>query len=305
MRKLLLSILVVFSLFVSAVSAYKSGDQIENIGATIPSDSTTIRFVMPQGEYPSGTKIALYAQTNVLCLSPGVDYVEPTPDKNPYKLLAEYKLTENDIAALANGETEFTTTLKFDPECGAIQARLVGTEEKVPSNLVEEDRPQGGSEDSTGKELTAYTHGSILDVNYTASAGVLTFTVPQGSYVQGDYVVVAKDGKAIASLTIFEDIMKALVEGDYTSKIIVDGIDANDVISFFISNVSYNEGEEIDPAIGLPKTGDDPVVDDPNTGDDEGGLSPLVVGVGVFAVVLGVGFGYMFYDEKRKKAAAK
>lgn len=302
MRKLLLSMLVVFSLFVGNVSAYKSGDQIENIGATIPSDSTTIRFVMPQGEYPTGTKITLYAQTNVLCLSPGVDYVEPTPDKNPYKLLAEYKLTDSDIAALASGDSEFTTTLKFDPECGAIQARLVGTEEKVPGNLVEEDRPQGGSEDSTGKELTAYTHGSILDVDYTASAGVLTFTVPQGSYVQGDYVVVAKDGKAIASLTIFENIMKALVEGDYTSKILVDEIKENDVVSFFVSNIGYNEGEEIDASIELPSQGNNPSVSDPNEKDDNG-PSPLVVGIGVFVVVLAAGFGYMMYDEKRKKAA--
>lgn len=302
MRKLLLSMLVVFSLFVGNVSAYKSGDQIENIGATIPSDSTTIRFVMPQGEYPTGTKITLYAQTNVLCLSPGVDYVEPTPDKNPYKLLAEYKLTDSDIAALASGDSEFTTTLKFDPECGAIQARLVGTEEKVPGNLVEEDRPQGSSEDSTGKELTAYTHGSILDVDYTASAGVLTFTVPQGSYVQGDYVVVAKDGKAIASLTIFEDIMKALVEGDYTSKILVDEIKENDVVSFFVSNIGYNEGEEIDASIELPSQGNNPSVSDPNEKDDNG-PSPLVVGIGVFVVVLAAGFGYMMYDEKRKKAA--
>lgn len=302
MRKLLLSMLVVFSLFVGNVSAYKSGDQIENIGATIPSDSTTIRFVMPQGEYPTGTKITLYAQTNVLCLSPGVDYVEPTPDKNPYKLLAEYKLTDSDIAALASGDSEFTTTLKFDPECGAIQARLVGTEEKVPGNLVEEDRPQGSSEDSTGKELTAYTHGSILDVDYTASAGVLTFTVPQGSYVQGDYVVVAKDGKAIASLTIFENIMKALVEGDYTSKILVDEIKENDVVSFFVSNIGYNEGEEIDASIELPSQGNNPSVSDPNEKDDNG-PSPLVVGIGVFVVVLAAGFGYMMYDEKRKKAA--
>ena len=302
MKKLLLALLLAF-VAISPVFAYTNGDKIEEITATVPSDGTTIRFTLPQGEYPSGSKVTLYAQTNVLCMSPGVDYVEPTPDKNPYKLLAEYKFTDNDIASLKNGETEFTTTLKFDPECGAIIGKIVGGDEKVNSSLAEDNRPQGSTESSDGKQLTVYGSGMKLNSKYSVSNGVLTFTVPQGSYTLGDFVVISKGDVAVTSLSITKDIMDKLVDGAYTSKVLVEEVTAEDELTFFISSVMYEKGEDVngDDLVEVepnPET-NPPVVNDPS---DEKESNPLLVGVGVFVLVLAVGFGYMYLEEQKKKS---
>lgn len=284
-----------------SVSAFSIGDKITDIGATVPSDGTVIRFTLPQGDYPSDSKLLLYAQYGVLCVSPGVDYEEPTPDKNPYKLLAEYKFTENDLAALKNGESEFTTTLKFDPECGAIMGQLVKSDEKGSSSIAEDNRPQGDTESSDGKHLTVYSSGMKLNVNYSISNGILTFVVPQGSYVQGDYVVVAKDGIAITSLSIHENIMKALVDGPYISKTLVSDVAEGDELTFFVSSVLYESGESVDEN-NLTEPEYNPETDLPINKDEKKGLSPIVTGVAVFVLVLAVGFGFMYFDDKRKKA---
>lgn len=302
MKKLLLCLLLAM-FAISPVFAYTNGDKIEEITATVPSDGTTIRFSLPQGEYPNGSKVTLYAQTNVLCMSPGVDYVEPTPDKNPYKLLAEYKFTDNDITSLKNGETEFTTTLKFDPECGGIIAQIVGGDEKVNSSLAEDNRPQGNTESSDGKKLTVYSSGMKLNSKYSVSNGVLTFTVPQGSYTLGDFVVISKGDVAVTSLSITEDIMKKLVDGSYTSKVLVEGVTSDDELTFFISSVLYEKDEDVngDDLVEVepnPET-DPPVVENPG---EEKGTNPLLIGIGVFVAVLAGGFGYMYFEEQKKKA---
>lgn len=297
--KFLLAISVI-ALSFSNVFAYKNGDRITDIGAEIPSDGTTIRIFLPQGDYPSGSKALLYAQTNVFCPVPGMELEVPSPDKNPYKLAAEYKFTDSDIATLKNGNHEVVTTLKFDPECGGLEVLIQGSEESAPSTIVDANRPSGGEESSTGVKLTVYSSGTIVEAAYQYNAGVLTFQLPQGSYTLGDYVVISKDNVVLTSLTIYENIMNELAEGNYTSKVSIDGITKDDELKFFISDVPFEADENVN--------GDDLVEVDPTPGTDTPGVdepteaSPLLVGMGVFVAVLAIGFGYMYFEEQKKKA---
>ena len=293
--KYLMSLLVV-CVMIPGVFGYKNGDRITDIGATIPVDGITIRITLPQGEYPANSKALLYAQTNVYCPVPGMDLVTPTPDKNPYKLAAEYRFTESDIEALKNGAYEVVTTLKFNPECGGLEVLISATEEKAPSSIVDKDRPSGGTESEEGEKLTVYASGTVVPVTFKYNDGFIHYTLPQGSYTLGDYIVVSKDDTIVASFTILENMMNLLVNNAYSGSVYAEGLSEKDELVFFVSDMPYEVGDSENVG-DLTK----PEGDVPTDKEEDSSLSPIVVGGLTFLIVLGIGFIYMNKENKRMK----
>ncbi|MBR3840204.1 MAG: hypothetical protein IKM20_03610 [Erysipelotrichales bacterium] len=284
-------------------NTYTNGSVIENeLGyIEVPEDSSYIKFTLPQGTYPEGSKAVVYAQSNVFCFVPGLEYKEPTADANPYKLAAEYVFTENDITSLENGPTTFTTTLKFDIMCGGIRVVITGGSEKPNNNLVEDNREQGSTESDKGVKLDVYSDGSTFESNVKLVDNVVRFIIPQGSYTLGDYIVVTKDDKVLANITISKAMMETLVNANIEYSMIVD-LEDTDNIKFMVSSYMFDIGDELE-------TEEDPSSNNENPGDvgdtPSQGMNPLVFGLLAFLVVLGGGLGYMKFTNKKKASSDK
>ncbi len=286
---------------------YSDGDIIQDeLGyIEVPEDSSYIKFTLPQGTYPSESKAVLYAQYNVFCYIPGVEYTEPTADANPYKIAAEVVFTDEDIANLAKGEVTFTADLKFDIQCGAIKVQIVSTKKKSQNNLVDENRESGASEDETGKTLTTYSHGSTFDGAAKLSGNVLKFTIPQGSYTLGDYIIIAKDNVIVKDITITKDMMNTLVNANIEYSIITDFEDAEN-IEFVISSYTYDIGDLLNEDIEISTESDVATATDVDTPTkNSGGVSPIIFGIITFVIVVAGGLIYGFIMDKQKKEKAK
>lgn len=300
LSKLLLCVVAVLAICIGSVSAktYSNGSVIEDeLGyIEVPEDSSYIKFTLPQGTYPSGSKAVLYAQYNVFCYVPGLEYKEPTPDENPYKLAAEYTFTENDIEALKNGPVTFSTTLKFDIMCGGIRVVINETSQKPVNNLVEDNREQGATESEEGVQLTTYSNGMMFESEAKLIGEVLRFIIPQGSYTLGDFIVVAKDNLVIKNITITKEMMETLVNANVEYSMIVNFTDAEN-ISFMVSSYMFDIGDDL-----VTENSDITIIEDPNDSNkDSKGINPIFIGIIAFAVVLLGGLGFMYLTDKKKK----
>lgn len=303
-RKILMSLAIVCSMCFANVMAntYENGAVFESeLGyIEVPEDSSYIKFSLPQGEYPKGSKAVVYAQTNVFCYIPGLEYKEPTVDANPYRLAAEYKFTDADLENLKNGSALFTTTLKFDIMCGGIRVVISGGEEKPNNNLVEDNREQGATESEDGKQLTVYADGDVFESSASVNGGIFKFIIPQGSYTLGDYIIVSKDGKVVKSISISKELMDTLVNANVEYSFMVDFADTEG-LKFGVSSYIYDEEDEItlgDPEIVDPV--DPSVPSDPNTSE---GMSPMLIGLIAFLVVLVGGFASMKFGKKKETSS--
>ena len=296
--KTLACIAIILGLNVSNVMAntYTNGSVIEEeLGyIEVPEDSSYIKFTLPQGTYPDGSKAVVYAQSNVFCFVPGLEYKEPTPDANPYKLAAEYTFTESDIESLKNAPTTFTTTLKFDIMCGGIRVVVTGGNEKPNNNLVEDNREHGSTESESGETLEVYENGSTFEGNAKLVDNVLRFIIPQGSYTLGDYIVVTKNGKVIANVTITKAMMETLVNANIEYSMVVGLEDTND-IKFMVSSYMYDIDDELTFEDDPSNKNEDPGTTAPSAS----GMNPLVLGLLAFFVVLGGGLAYMKFSKKK------
>lgn len=303
LSKLLLCVAVVFALVIGSVSAktYSNGSVLEEeLGyIEVPEDSSYIKFTLPQGTYPSGSKAVLYAQYNVFCYVPGLEYKEPTSDENPYKLAAEYTFTDSDIEALKNGPVTFSTTLKFDIMCGGIRVVINETSQKPVNNLVEENREQGATESEDGVQLNTYSDGMVFESDTKLIGDVLRFVIPQGSYTLGDFIVIAKDNLVIKNITITKEMMETLVNANIEYSMIVDFTDT-DNLSFMVSSYMFDIGDEL-----VTENSDITIIENPNDSNKNGtGINPIVIGIIAFLVVLLGGLGYMYLTDKKKKQSA-
>ena len=296
-RKLLLiTCMVLFMIVPVFARDYKIGDVIQEelTYIEVPEDSSWIKFALAQGNYPRGIKIAIYAQSNVFCYVPGLEYKEPTPDNNPYKIAAEYTFTDKDIENLSQGEVIFTTTLKFDIMCGDIRMVITEADKKPANNLVEENREQGSDIAGAGDELIEYKDGASFKSETKLNGNVLTFIIPQGSYTLGDYIALIKDGEVYTHISITREMMETLTRANIEYSQIVD-FNSYETMEFLITSVIYDEGEivEVNPSTEIKDTPS-------NSSGFE--MNPLLAGIIAFLAVLGGGLLMMYLQNKKKKS---
>ncbi len=303
MKKLKLVVIMALLTILIPISVlgatFKNGDKIEILSATMPEDGTKITFTIPKGKYPDGASIAIYGEKNVYCPVPGLPNEPKTPDKNPFTLLSEYKLTETDIKTLESADSTFVATMKFDVECGDIYGKIIGANETAKPSETQASRPSGGnpnSKDAEGNPLKIMASGTVVEAEFLLQDKLLIYRATQGSYTLADWLVVFKDKIPIAKTLITNDVMEKLASGDYEVRALVEGLISTEGLTVIVSDTDYEIGLEATPPVTT-------IVDKPVSKGFE--LNSVMIGVIVFVVVLSVGLGYYYLVENKKTITKK